>query len=146
MELAAARFLRDVFNALSHEYRLLLLDRIAHRKDLARLLQICNITRGGLQKHIEVLKEAGLIERKRGGKGPYQLTSRGRMVQKILEENTQKLLPLLMEDRLKRTRENLSTLTTIEEGFGLRVFDKDEIKKLKETRKILDKKGRKWGN
>jgi predicted transcriptional regulator len=135
MELAIAKLLETPFNAISHRYRLLLLDYIAHGEDIPKILQVCGITRAALQKHIEMLKEAGIIEKGKG-KRPYELTSYGEVLYKLVERSAKELVPLQIRNCLKHVSEDINVLL---EDYG-HVFKENEIKKLKEAKEILNEK------
>ncbi|WP_049937269.1 winged helix-turn-helix domain-containing protein [Haloplanus natans] len=97
-----------LFQGLAHEARLALLLGIYHGKSLNEIAEFLEITRGGMQDHLEKLIDCELLYRPEETGKTYGLTPFGLFFVEFLLQNEETLVEALGELRLEEKRVELA--------------------------------------
>lgn len=95
----------SLFQGLAHEARLALLLGIYHDKSLNEIAEFLDITRGGMQDHIEKLVDTDLLFRPEDSGKTYDLTPFGNFFVNFLLENEETLVDAI--DKLQVEKEKV---------------------------------------
>jgi predicted transcriptional regulator len=100
LEADKTKELAKVLSAVAHENRINILRGFNKGDNLSEVLTKIGISRSTLQNHIEMLNNAGLIE-KVPGKNPYKLTYEGKQTLKKIEDIEKEIIQPRYDKQIK---------------------------------------------
>lgn len=116
----------DIYQALGNQTRLEILLKLGEDKPVAEIHNEKDISRSGLQKHIERLVKSELVYRPKDRKKTYDLTPLGEHYAELVQtdgESALKVLQLLNSEKERLEEKNSEAKETLEEaGVDLKQF------------------------
>jgi len=111
--------LADLYQALGNQTRLEVLLKLSEDDPVSDIQKEKDISRSGLQKHIERLIESELVYRPREKKKTYELTPLGEHYAGLVETDDKaslKVLELFKDEKTRLEEENQEARRTLEEA------------------------------
>lgn len=138
-----------MFQGLAHEARLALLLGIYQDKSLNEIAEFLDITRGGMQDHLEKLIDCELLYRPEDSGKTYDLTPFGNFFVKFLLENEETFVDAIdelqeeeekVEDAVDKVRSQVDNedVPVSEKDWERKIHSKKWIQAWDEVEEILD--------
>lgn len=121
-----------LFQGLGHEARLALLLGISHDKSLNEIAEFLDITRGGMQDHIEKLVDTELLYRPENSEKTYDLTPFGNFFVEFLLQNEETLIGAIdqLQGEEKKVEEAVDEVRSQVDKEDVPVSEKDWERKI----------------